>query len=76
MVVEIDIPAPRLALFQALLQGENGLAVIRCFDPEKRKQQLWTTPSQRQALFEWLQSLPETLQPGVRNEWVLADQER
>lgn len=74
LVVEIDIAPQKLALFQALLQGETGLAVIRCFDPEKRRQQLWTTPPQRPALYDWLHSLPESLQPEVKGEWTVGEQ--
>lgn len=72
LVVEVDLEPRQLALFQALLQGEAGLATIRCRDPRKRKQQLWTTPPQEQELYAWLQSLPEGLQPEILGEWRFA----
>ena len=71
LVVEVDLVPRQLALFQALLQGEGGLATIRCRDPEKRKQQLWTSPSQRHELYAWFDSLPAELRPQLLGEWRL-----
>lgn len=76
LVVEIDLEPRRLALFQALLQGEGGLATIRCRDPERRKQQLWSTPSQREELYAWFDSLPEVLAPQLLGEWRLDGDEK
>lgn len=70
LVIELELPPQQLALFQGLLQGEEGLALIRCFDPAKLRQQLWTAPSQRTNVFEWLRSLPAHLRWQVVGEWV------
>ena len=64
IIVEVELPAPKAVLFQSLLHGEDGLAVIRCLDPQHKVQQLWTTPAQRHDLYAWLQGLPEEL--GIR----------
>lgn len=56
--------------FQSLLEGEGGLAVARCFDPEHCRQQLWTTPSQHKELLEWLRTLPDSLGVEVTGEWI------
>ncbi|MFQ5582106.1 MAG: DUF4911 domain-containing protein [Mariprofundaceae bacterium] len=68
VIVEVDLPPQKVVLFQALLSGEEGLAVARCRDPAKCRQQLWTTVSRRYALYDWLASLPESLKPVVMSE--------
>ena len=71
LIVEIGLP-PKLSFrFQTLLEGEDGLAVARCFDPEHKKLQLWTTPSLHADLLEWLSTLPESLECQVLAEWTL-----
>lgn len=72
-IVEVELPAKNSFRFQTLLEGEDGLAVARCFDPEHKKQQLWTTPSQREELLEWLASLPGELQVHISGEWLRDD---
>jgi len=69
MIVEVVLPAPQCILLQSLLQGEDGLATIRCFDPEKKRQQFWTTETQLGDLYEWIESLPESLAVNVTGEW-------
>jgi len=69
LIVEIALPPKQSLRFQMLLEVEEGLAVTRCFDPEHKKQQLWTTPSQRDELLGWLSSLPESLEIQVLGEW-------
>lgn len=64
IIVEVELPASRVVLLQSLLYGEDGLAVMRCLDPARRVQQLWTTPSMLAELHDWLAGLPESL--GVR----------
>jgi len=61
IIVELSMPPKQVVLFQALLHGEDGLAVSRCRDPERRLQELWTTPSMREELYDWLQGLPVEL---------------
>jgi len=69
LIIELTIARKQSTLFQSILQGEDGLGVIRCFDPEKKKQQLWTTPAQKCEVYDWLASLPECLQCRVTGEW-------
>ena len=70
-VIELDVPPERALLLQAWLLGEDGLGVIRCFDDEKRKQQLWTTLCQREEAHTWLESLPERF--VVTDEWLWSE---
>ncbi|MDQ6990455.1 MAG: DUF4911 domain-containing protein [Mariprofundaceae bacterium] len=58
-IIELDVPPERGLMLQAWLLGEDGLGVIRCLDDDKRKQQFWTTLSQKDDAHEWLKSLPE-----------------
>lgn len=46
-------------LFQVLLEGEEGLAVVRCMDPDKSVQQLWVPYARQGELAAWLQTVPE-----------------
>jgi len=71
LIIEIAIAPKQLVLFQAILQGEDGLAVMRCFDLEKKKQQLWTTANQKDEVYDWLKGLPENLNLSVTGEWIL-----
>ncbi len=69
MIVEVVLPESQCVLLQSLLQGEDGLATVRCFDPEKKKQQFWTTPEQLHDLYDWLESLPASLNVKITGEW-------
>ncbi len=69
VIVEVLLPQAEAVLLQSLLQGEDGLATIRCLDPEKRRQQFWTTPEQLDDLYQWLDLLPDTLHVEVTGEW-------
>jgi hypothetical protein len=69
VIVEVLLPQAEAVLLQSLLQGEDGLATIRCLDPEKKRQQFWTTPEQLDDLYQWLDSLPNTLHVEVTGEW-------
>jgi len=69
LIIEFVIAPRQSILLQSILQGEDGLGVIRCFDPEKKKQQLWTTPAQKHEVRDWLAGLPECLQCRVTDEW-------
>ncbi len=71
--VEISLARGREAWFQALLQGEDGLAVDRCLDPQGRTQQLWTTRAMLPELREWLASLPAALDVRVLREIELEE---
>jgi len=70
MIVEFLTPASQAVLLQSILQGEDGLAMVRCLDPEKKRQQFWTTSDQLDDLYLWLDSLPEHLNVEVTGEWV------
>jgi len=58
LIIEISLPPKRAIGFQNLLEAEEGLAVMRCLGGDNRLQQLWTTPSQRDDLLAWLNTLP------------------
>lgn len=73
LIIEVSLQAKLAYRFQSLLEAEEGLAVMRCFDPEHKKQQLWTTPLQRADLLEWLSDLPELFECHVLAEWYWAD---
>ncbi|MDQ6970587.1 MAG: DUF4911 domain-containing protein [Mariprofundus sp.] len=74
LIIEFTMPARQQIRFQALLQAEDGLAVVRCFDPEKKKQQLWTPAMQQEELFDWLESLPETIELNILRQWYWGDE--
>ena len=75
LIIEIELPVKLSFRFQMLLEGEDGLAVVRCYDPEHKKQQLWTTPSQRSELLDWLTSLPAAFGVKVLDEWIWGSRE-
>jgi len=72
-IIELIIAPKQSILFQSILQGEDGLGVMRCFDPEKKKQQLWTSADQKDEVYDWLKSLPESLECSVTGEWYWED---
>ncbi len=76
LIIEIELPPKYSSRFQSLLEGEDGLAVTRCFDPEHKKLQLWTTPGQKEDLLELLAALPEVLQVTVVGEWLWKDEHK
>jgi len=76
MIVEVILPASQAVLLQSLLQGEDGLATIRCLDPEKKRQQFWTTPAQLDDLRAWIGSLPASLGVAVTGEWLWQPHEK
>lgn len=75
LIIEIELPVKLSFRFQMLLEGEDGLAVVRCYDPEHKKQQLWTTPSQHDELLDWLTSLPAVFQVKVLDQWLWGSRE-
>jgi len=80
LIVEFIMPARQQNCFQGILQGEDSLAVVRCFDPEKKKLQLWTSLAQKDELYDWLHGLPDKLDIQIIDEWIwgdgLVDEER
>jgi len=76
IIVEFLLPASQAVRLQSLLQGEDGLATIRCLDPEKKRQQFWTTPDQLSDLYAWINSLPESLGVEITGEWPWKEEMR
>jgi len=70
-VVTVRLPNDQVIRFQSILDGENGLAVMRCRHPERLEQELWSTVAQRDALHDWLASLPASLQFEVVREGLM-----
>ena len=63
-IVRVQVAPARMTLFQALVQAEEGLGVVRCRDPEGHVQEIWTTAAMRGELLRLLERLPDSL--GVR----------
>jgi len=66
LIVDITLEQRQMLLFQALLQGEEGLAVVRCFDEQHRHYELWSTPAQQDSLLHWLRALPAVLNVRIQ----------
>jgi hypothetical protein len=64
VIVVVHVASSRAILFQGLLQGEDGLAVMRSRDADRSLHELWTVPAQLPELYVWLRGLPAEL--GVR----------
>ncbi len=60
-IVRVHVRPEKMTLFQALVQAEEGLGVVRCRDPEKRLQEIWTTAAMRKELLALLAGLPKAL---------------
>lgn len=75
VIVEFVLPSSQVVRLQSILMGEDGLATIRCLDPEKRKQQFWTTQEQLPELYEWIRSLPESIGIQITGEWLWQEKE-
>lgn len=69
VIVEFVLPAAQVVRLQSVLMGEDGLATIRCLDPEKIKQQFWTTQAQLPELYDWIHSLPSSMGVEILGEW-------
>lgn len=69
MIIEVAVPPQQVVLFQSILCGEDGLAVMRCRDPQGKKQQLWTTRAMLPEAYAWLDALPASLQIEVVGEF-------
>ncbi|MDQ6980121.1 MAG: glutamate racemase [Ghiorsea sp.] len=67
IIVEFTLEKKQHRLFQALLQGEDGLAFVRCVHGV---QQLWTTSSQIDALKDWLKCLSKSFNLCIVQEYV------
>lgn len=76
MIVEIAVPPKQVVLLQSILCGEDGLAVMRCRDPQGERQQLWTTRTMLDEVYAWLASLPESLDVEVVDEFEWSGSEQ
>lgn len=70
LIIEITIPAKQQMLFQSILLGEDGLATVRSFNVDPCRLQLWSSPSQKESLYDWLSSLPQALELSIVGEKV------
>jgi len=69
-IIVVRLPAGQVVRFQGVLDGEDGLATLRCRNPETNEQQLWTTQAQLGELRGWINSLPDALQVEIVREEV------
>jgi len=69
-IIVVRLPAGQVVRFQGILDGEDGLATLRCRNPETNEQQLWTTQAQLGELRAWIGSLPDALQVEIVREEV------
>ena len=63
-IVVVRVKPAEALLFQGLLQGQDGLAVMRSRDADRSLHELWTVSAQLPELYAWLHGLPRHL--GVR----------
>ncbi len=64
IILVVWLPKYAVVRFQSLLDGEDGLATLRCMDKASGEQELWTTKVQIDELRRWLASMPPEL--GVK----------
>ena len=69
VILEFELEKKQHLLFQALLQGEDGLAFVRCMHGV---QQLWTTSAQIDTLKDWLKCLPKSFNLRILQEYIWA----
>ena len=60
-VVRVFVRPEGMVRFQALIQAEEGLGVVRCRDPKRRVQEIWTTEAMLGELLALLARLPPSL---------------
>jgi len=70
LIIEVSVPSNSALLFQSLLEAEDGLGVLRCFDASGRRHQIWSAPAQSRDLHAWLDGLPESLQVRRLDRWM------
>lgn len=74
VILEVCVPSSQTILFQGLLNGEDGLAVMRSLNSDDRNMhELWTVPDQLPELYAWIETLPPELDVNIvgenRNSW-------
>lgn len=67
-IIVVRLPPGQVVHFQGILAGEDGLAALRCRDPQNIEQQLWSTRGRLDELRAWLDSLPASLGVEVIRE--------
>jgi hypothetical protein len=73
VIVVVRVPPAQVVLFQGMLNGEEGLAVMRSLDAGDRSlHELWTVPAQLPELYSWLASLPPGLDVRIVAERMYA----
>jgi hypothetical protein len=69
VIVTVCLPSAQAVLFQGILNGEDGLAVMRSLDANDRSlHELWTVPDQLPELYGWLATLPSALKVRIVDE--------
>ncbi|RMG92780.1 MAG: hypothetical protein D6703_01335 [Zetaproteobacteria bacterium] len=63
-IVTIELPRRYMFKFEALLQGESGLAVAR-FGQRSGSCQMWTTHAQYASLLQWIEEMGGRMQIRV-----------
>jgi len=67
-VVVVRMPRRQVVRFQGMLDGEDGLAILRCRDAAADTQQLWTTRARLGELRAWIAGLPAKMRVEVVRE--------
>jgi len=70
MIVRIGLPDRAVVRFQGMLMAEDGLATMRGQKGGTGELELWSTWAQEEALDEWLQSLPGSLELRVLERYA------
>lgn len=64
-IVVVRVAPTQAMLFQGLLQGQDGLALMRSRDADRSLHELWTVPAQLPELYAWLAGLSPRLDARV-----------
>ena len=70
MIVRIGLPDRAVVRFQGMLMAEDGLATMRGQRGGTGELELWSTWAQEEALDEWLESLPDSLELRVLERYA------
>jgi len=70
VILVVWLPRYAVVRFQSILDGEDGLATLRCMDKTSGEQQLWTTKAQIDELRQWLAGMPPELEVKIVREDV------
>ncbi|MDQ6959005.1 MAG: DUF4911 domain-containing protein [Mariprofundaceae bacterium] len=70
IILVVWLPKYAVVRFQSILDGEDGLATLRCTDKTSGEQELWTTKVQMDELRRWLAGMPPELEVKIVREDV------